>query len=365
MATIVLGAGGFVALLLAARRQQTAEQDLATKRRDLWLREKANDDARHDAVERRITELYLKSVEQLGSDKAPVRLSGLYALDRLAQDNSSQRQTIVNVVSAYLRMPYELPGGVPVPEADKEVREEYSSRMQEREVRLTAQRILTGHLDPQHGDGSRFWEGVDLDLSGALLVDFTVRGGRINNARFLESRFVGDVLLMGVSFTGETRFEGATFEGDSWFSEADFQGNVRFDRARFVGDARFDEATFTGATVFRDTVFTRDARFDKVAFTGAVVFSGAAFTRDASFGEASFIEDLWLPGAIFSRHADFDRATFARDAWFSRVAFSSRTSFAEANFVGNIRFTDATLDGVPYLPEQLRSEAAYDGQSID
>ena len=53
-----------------------------------------------------VTELYTKAVEQLGSDKAPVRLGGLYALERLAQDNPAQHQTIVNVICAYLRMPF-------------------------------------------------------------------------------------------------------------------------------------------------------------------------------------------------------------------------------------------------------------------
>jgi hypothetical protein len=32
------------------------------------------------------------------------------ALERLAQDNPGHRQTIVNVVCAYLRMPFALPG---------------------------------------------------------------------------------------------------------------------------------------------------------------------------------------------------------------------------------------------------------------
>ena len=63
-----------------------------------------------DATERRITELYTKAVEQLGSDKAPVRLGGLYALERLAQDNPAHRQTIVNVICAYLRMPFSAHG---------------------------------------------------------------------------------------------------------------------------------------------------------------------------------------------------------------------------------------------------------------
>jgi hypothetical protein len=63
----------------------------------------------HDAAERRLTELYLKAVEQLGSAQAAVRHGGLYALERVAQDNLSQRQTVVDVICAYLRNPYSPP----------------------------------------------------------------------------------------------------------------------------------------------------------------------------------------------------------------------------------------------------------------
>jgi hypothetical protein len=62
-----------------------------------------------DAAERRTTELYAKSVEQRGSEKSAVRLGGLYALERLAQTSPGQRQTVVNVICAYLRMPYQPP----------------------------------------------------------------------------------------------------------------------------------------------------------------------------------------------------------------------------------------------------------------
>src|SRR5689334_8845292 len=91
------GAGAAVGLTLAFRRQH--HQEISTALTD------------RDATERRITELYTKAVEQLGSEKAPVRLGGLYALERLAQDNPTQRQTIVNVICAYLRMPF--PAGAP------------------------------------------------------------------------------------------------------------------------------------------------------------------------------------------------------------------------------------------------------------
>src|ERR687887_494945 len=57
--TIVVGAGGAVALLLAARRQRSTE--IALKHG-----ERVAEDARLDAAERRITDLYTASVEQLG-----------------------------------------------------------------------------------------------------------------------------------------------------------------------------------------------------------------------------------------------------------------------------------------------------------
>ena len=95
--TLVVGTGGAVALLLTARRQRYTELALVHTDRD--------------ATERRITELYTKAADQLGSDKAPVRLAGLHALERLAQNTPEQRQTIVDVICAYLRMPYTPPDG--------------------------------------------------------------------------------------------------------------------------------------------------------------------------------------------------------------------------------------------------------------
>ena len=70
--------------------------------------ETASDLSDLDVTERRVAELYIMAVEQLGSEKAQVRFGGLHALERLAQDNPAHRQTIVNVICSYLRMPFSL-----------------------------------------------------------------------------------------------------------------------------------------------------------------------------------------------------------------------------------------------------------------
>ncbi|WP_410672212.1 hypothetical protein [Amycolatopsis sp. cmx-4-68] len=92
--TIVVGAGGAAALWLTARRQRTSELSLNQVRA-------AHAATVADAEARRITDLYGKAADQLGSPQAPARLAGLYALERLAQDNPGQRQTIVDLLCAY------------------------------------------------------------------------------------------------------------------------------------------------------------------------------------------------------------------------------------------------------------------------
>ncbi|TMR04155.1 hypothetical protein ETD83_09160, partial [Actinomadura soli] len=64
-----------------------AQVDAASQPHQLRLAEAAD----RDAAER---------------DKAPVRLTVLYTLERRANDDERHRQTIVNIVCAYLRMPY-------------------------------------------------------------------------------------------------------------------------------------------------------------------------------------------------------------------------------------------------------------------
>ncbi len=339
-----LAIGGAVtagfALLLAFRRQQLAERtQQATE---------------YDAGEKRVTELYVKAVDQLGSDKAPVRLGGLYALERLAQDNPVHRQSIVEVFCAYLRMPYTPPGAqlasgaaspaeaaaVPHPanppdsgDPDKPARDP----REERQVRLTAQRILARHLRPQiqnktpnHPaywgpeitlDPTAYWgPEITLDLTEAVLTDADFADCHLHNAIFTKA-----------NFTGHARFDGATFAGRAVFDEATFTGNAVFGGATFNDVAGYVGATFTGNAVFGEATFTGWAVFDRATFNGNAVFGGATFTG-------------W---------AVFDRATFNDVALFDGAAFNDVTLFNGATFNGNANFERATLGG-----------ASYDGPSL-
>ncbi|WP_084211080.1 pentapeptide repeat-containing protein [Pseudonocardia acaciae] len=310
--TIVLGGGGAGALWLAARRQRTSEIALRQKDLDQALQERIAQAADRDALERRVTDLYSKAADQLGSDTAPVRLAGMYALERLAQNNPDQRQTIVNLLCAYLRMPYktpdssnrtrassattrtqaaheEPPHGI---QSDSQIdaqQREREQAAQELQVRLTAQRILAIHLHP--GDDpynplSTFWAGVGLDLAGATLVNLDFTGCHLAVARFSEARFIGETLFSEAQFTTRAQFGGAHFRSIARFNEARFTGDAQFSGTQFTRGALFDGTYFTGGAVFIGTWFHRGALFDESRFNGTVRFARAKFVKGARFNGA-------------------------------------------------------------------------------
>ncbi|GGL56691.1 hypothetical protein GCM10014719_67640 [Planomonospora parontospora subsp. antibiotica] len=322
------GIGAAITLMLAFRRQR--HQEIATLHTS------------HDAAERRVTELYTKAVEQLGHDKAAVRLGGLYALERLAQDNPGHRQTIVNVICAYLRMPYTppvpapepvqapparsappsndrwlhppTPGNEETPLPEQPAADKTDDAEGERQVRLTAQRILGDHLRDERAPGERdsgqpadvrFWDGMRLDLAGAALIDLDFQDCRMAKAGF----------------------GGATFTGDAWFGRAVFTETALFGGATFTKTALFGGATFTKTAWFGGATFTRDAWFGGATFTEIALFDGATFTKSAQFDGAVFTRDAWFDGVDFTGIALFDGATFTETALFGRATFTETAPF--------------------------------------
>ncbi|QTR03469.1 pentapeptide repeat-containing protein, partial [Saccharothrix algeriensis] len=348
-ASIVVAGGGLFALYLAFLRQRTQHDELEVRRAELAQRDRVQQhaeavaennrrhaeqvaaDTRRDAEARRITELYTKAADQLGSDKAPVRLAGLYALERLAQDNPHQRQTVVNVLCAYLRMPYDPPakppgrtvgehdGPVPAEERARQLAD-YRQAVQEREVRLTAQRIISDHLrshrpgEREPADPGHWTEVAALDLAGATLDTFDLRHCVVRTASFT-----------GAEFLGETRFNEAGI-AEATFDNASFLGITRFT------GARLGEASFAGAE------FRRGASFTRVTFDGGVSFFNALFHNTASFREASF-----------DGSASFNAVDFRGFSTFLSAGFNhtSETDFQNSRFGGWTLFRNTVFDTEP------------------
>jgi ABC-type transporter Mla subunit MlaD len=127
VATVIAGALTVLGTLAAqhfGRRgtAEDAEKAFAEQREQLRRtfaeqREQLNETlkAQSDQLDRTLTEQrtrtmnerFATAAEQLGSKKPAVRLAGVYAMAGLADDWQENRQTCVDVLCAYLRMPYE------------------------------------------------------------------------------------------------------------------------------------------------------------------------------------------------------------------------------------------------------------------
>jgi uncharacterized protein YjbI with pentapeptide repeats len=413
--TLGVGLGGAVLLWLAIRRQRSTELDLLQKYEAHELAQRVADhnealaaanrahqeqvaqDNRDDAAARRITDLYGRAVDQLGSDKAPVRLGGLYALERLAQENPRFRQTIINVLCAYLRMPY----SEPTPRTARPLNRRRppqpakppggDAAQQEREVRLTAQRILETHLNPG-ADGQEqpldtFWPDAALDLNGATLIDLDLSGCHIHTARFTSARFTGTAQFDNTKFFDRADFARTEFGGDVSFTEVEFHGHGEFSRAKFLRRTSFKKAQFSATAGFTRAQFDRNAEFREFSVSGWAAFTDARFGADTSFGSSrfggtaefhdvhfggtaafysvKFAENAWFYGSSFAGNADFhgaefgDKASFydvrvGGEADFQNTTFHGHAAFSDSEFRGTAKFRKARFDGTVVLFSHVR-----------
>ncbi len=185
---------------------------------------------------RTLNERFDTVAEQLGSDKPPaVRLAAVYAMAGLADDWQDHRQMCVDVLCAYLRMPYE-PG--PGDDAPVEKRLAFQAS---REVRHTVIRVITAHLN---GTAPVSWCGLNFDFAGAVFDGGDFRGAKFSGGTvgFGYAEFSGGTVSFSrAEFSSETvDFAGAEFPGGTVdFSDAEFPG----------GEVGFAGAKFSGGTV--------------------------------------------------------------------------------------------------------------------
>jgi len=394
------GATGIVALILAYRRQRLGEraqahaEKVAADEKD--HQERVASDATHDATERRITELYTKAVELLGSEKATVRLGAVYALERVAQANPEHRQTVVNVVCSYLRMPFSWP---PVAQEDGEASSiEVSRAREEFQVRQAAQRVLVAHLRPNKSYPD-VWESLEIDLAGAILVDFDFDRCCVSTATFSQAifvggasfedavsdgeanfrlaRFPGDVSFSGMVFNGPTSIEDVAFLADVDLTRTTWKSGARFDRTVFAKPTMFGEATFHGFTSFSDVTFQGNVSFADASFDGTAWFQGALFEDLAWFGKATFSDDArfaqaefrgvaWFAGLQFPRMAEFSEATFRRAVTYAGARFVEAARFDSTRFIQDAIFSDVDFDGRPsFRDTSFEGDTSFVGSSFD
>ena len=249
-------------------------------------------------------------------------------MDRLVAEDSEYAQAVADVVTSYLRMPFDPPRYsshsrefILLPKVPDEPPMNQAPGFPELQVRLAAQAVLTRRLLPEmaqqadQGDGGEVAvPDVLIDLTGATLVGIDFTGRRLHN----------DVIFSDVGFHEYVKFSSATFTGGAWFRNAAFHGTVSFNRTQFQGTAMFEDAKFIGwaglpnfnrswpvlSADFGHAQFRERAHFDSTEFRNQVIFDDAVVS-DGSFLGSRF-EDLAHFRQVTFGSSNFNRASFAR-----------------------------------------------------
>ena len=187
---------------------------------------------------------YQDAASQIGHEKAAVRLAGVYALARLADDWPDQRQTCVDVLCAYLRMRPKMmdhfEGEYPVVVPDDG----------DQQVRRTVSDLICSRVTRDDA----LWADCDFNLTYAHLLDFQLRDANIR----------GRFIITGALIEGSCSFTRATFGGGLDARDLRIEGNLKLTDV-LPGDGRtvsFTE-TFVAENGTLDFVLTKPPPADK------------------------------------------------------------------------------------------------------
>lgn len=264
---VLFATGGLLAVITLA----------LTQRRDAVAR------ARHE-IDRDAnwTNRYTEAVKQLGDEQAAVRYGGIYALGRIAEDSRRDRNSIVEVLMAYIR------------EADTVLREETVPLSDAAKVdEATASHAQTGTSQAALTIVGRLLKVTDdprprvnlpdvhigiVDLTYGDLREADFSRSHLNGSRFQGAQ-LAQALFVGANI-GSAQFDGVSAH------TADFSAS-RAAHARFP-DARLLRTDFSAAKLM-------GTRFDRAIIRGAS-FAGADMTK-ANFSHTD-LERANLSGAI-------------------------------------------------------------------
>jgi uncharacterized protein YjbI with pentapeptide repeats len=217
---------------------------------------------------------YQDGAIQLGHERAAVRLAGVYAISRLADDWPDNRQMCVNLLCAYLRMPYLSK----IENDDESV------------VRESVFEIIRQHV--QDPDSLNSWCRFEFDFSGGTYDSVNLNGGKFyNGISFQDSRFAGMERRKDGKNFGWINLTECVFKKGISFFQSDFRECV----VSFDGSSFEEGHAFFGGAEFKDfNLFFREARF----LGGQVYFGGGSFTRDNP-GIGGNLGNVWFNDAEF------------------------------------------------------------------
>ena len=341
-------------------------------------------------------ERYTKAVEQLGDEKAPVRMGGVYTLVGLVdewleeesiekyEDRLKEGQVIINNLCAYIRSPFtlasrydELSKDNPISEGIYKDNQQkfYSDKAElkaEADVRLSIIQEIHDRLQGPEENTPGTWSDFEYDFSGSTFfypVDLT------------KSYYTKPVNFSGSIYKGEADFSGSIYEGEANFSNSAYEKGVIFStfgsRSTYKGKADFSDSTYKGKANFSNSTYKRWANFSNSAYEKNVIFStfgsrstyegeadfrGSTYKRWANFSNSTYQGWADFSDSTYQGWADFTGSTYEKNVIFStsdsRSTYEGRADFNDSTYKSWANFSDSTYQALADFSDSTYQDVA-------
>ena len=328
---ILLATGGLIGLIAlgetrrkndndreAAENLRIHQQDTLDQQKDQFEKQLEKQQEQFDAnafkdrkAERR--ERYTKAVEQLGDEKAPVRMGGVYTLVGLVdewleeesirkyEDRLKEGQVIINNLCAYIRSPFTLASHYDelmqdTPDAEgvyqDKVQEFYADKAtldSETDVRLSIIKEIHDRLQGSGKNTPGAWSDFEYDFSGSTFfypIDLT------------NSYYAKPINFTGSTYQGWADFTDSTYKALAYFGGSTYQAWAYFSRSTYQDVADFGGSTYQGWADFSRSTY-QWANFSDSTYENETDFSGSIFYQETYFGEDGYSNS----SSCFTNHA--------------------------------------------------------------
>ena len=437
---ILLATGGLIALIAlgetrrkndndreAAENLRDHQQDMLNQQKKQFRKQIKKQQQQFEAnafkerkAERR--ERYTKAVEQLGDEKAPIRMGGVYTLvglvdEWLEEENLSEPerlkegQVIINNLCAYIRSPFTLAARYDElsednPSSDGIYKDNqqkfYADKAEfkaEADVRHSIIKEIHDRLKGPGGKDPGAWSDFEYDFSGSIFfypVDLTTSyykepvtfrdstyqgrayfGGSIyrERANFRNSIYQGQADFSGSTYQGWTSFRNSTYQkgvlfgGSTYQDSADFGGSTYQDSADFSQStykkqADFSNSTYTSWANFSNSTYTSWADFSNSTYTSWANFSNSTYTSWANFSGSTYQGRAGFGGSIYRGSANFSQSTYKKQAIFNSSTYQDRVDFDGSIYRGSANFSQSTYKKQAIFNSSTYQSEAYFNGSI-
>ena len=307
-------------------------------------------------------ERYTKAVEQLGDEKAPIRMGGVYTLvgliDEWLEDESIKKyedrlkegQVIINNLCAYIRSPFTLASYYdklskpsPTPKGIYKGKKEkfYADKAtleSEADVRLSIIKEIHGRLQGSEENTPGTWSEFEYNFSGSRFfysVDLT-NSYYTKSVNFSSSIYSEKADFSGSTYQGEAYFTGSTYEGWAYFSGSTYQNLADFTGSTYnESEVNFHGSTYKGVANFSGSTYEGEADFRGSTYEKGVTFSTSYFSPSTYVGEANF------SGSTYTGKANFSGSTYLRLANFE-ISTYQWANFSDSIYCGKADFIVST-----------------------